>query len=54
MLAKLYSREAHRLGEKGGGPQRQSIPIECGKSSILRMNEEAWEPKGGNDSFGEK
>lgn len=43
-----------QAGRGGRGPQRPSIPIECGKSSILRMNEEAWEPRGGNDSFGEK
>lgn len=51
---KATSQRGPQAGRGGRGPQRPSIPIECGKSSILRMNEEVWEPRGGNDSFGEK
>jgi hypothetical protein len=43
-----------QAGRGGRGPTRQSIPRECGKSYVLRMSEEAWEPRGGNDSIWRK
>lgn len=48
------TRKSPQAGRGGRGPPRQSIPRECGKSYSLRMNEEAWEPRGGNDSIWRK
>lgn len=51
---KAIPQRSPQAGRGGRRPQRPSIPIECGKSCVLRMNEEAWEPRGGNDSIWRK